>query len=55
MIFNIWPTLAAPDAWHSASGYGAGRAAFAVTYHKEFGEVQRSKCSLDLARSAAGL
>ena len=53
MIFHTWQTLAAPDAWHAASGYGSGRSASAVTYHKEYGEVHRSKCSIDLARSAA--
>lgn len=52
LIFCIFQTLAAPDAWHAASGYGAGRSASAITYHKEFGEVHISKCSIEMARAA---
>lgn len=51
MIFHTWQTLAAPDAWHAASGYGSGRSSTAVTYDKEYGEVSRVKCGIQLARS----
>ena len=51
IIFHTWQTLAAPDAWHAASGYGSGRSATAITYDKEWGEVSRVKCGIELARS----
>ena len=50
MSIESHQTLAASDAWHVGSGYGAGRSATVITYHKEFGEYQRSKCSLAMVR-----
>lgn len=52
MSIESHQTLAAPDAWHVSSGYGAGRSATVITYHKEFGEYQRSKCSLAMVRAS---
>ena len=46
-------TLAAKDAWHSASGYRSRRSMKAITYHREFGEVHRSKCDYAMLRVAA--
>ena len=34
-------TLAAKDAWHNQKGYRSRREASQITYHKEYGEVQR--------------
>ena len=34
-------TLAAPDAYASRGGWGSGRSAKNITYHKEYGEVRR--------------
>ena len=50
-IFEIFPSLVAPDNWHAASGYGSGRCMTSITLHKEFGEVMRNKCSIDLIRA----
>lgn len=50
-IFEVFPSLVAPDNWHAASGYGAGRCMTSITLHKEFGEVLRNKCSIDLIRA----
>jgi hypothetical protein len=46
MLFHTHPTLAAADAWHAGSGYGAGRAAKVITYQKEFGEYETSTCDV---------
>ena len=46
------PTLAPPDAWHAASGYGAGRSTRIITYHKDFGEYQRNPISIEMIRAA---
>ncbi len=51
-IFEIFPSLAAPDNWHVSSGYGAGRTMTSITLHKQFGEVLRNKCSIDLIRAS---
>ena len=45
-------TLAAKDAWHAASGYRSGRDMNAITYHREFGEVHRSRCDISMLRAA---
>jgi hypothetical protein len=39
-------TPVAPDSWHVAMGYGAGRSVSAVTHHKERGEVMRHKVNI---------
>lgn len=39
-------TPAAPDAWHSQMGYGAGRSVTSITIHKEQGEVARSRANI---------
>ena len=43
-------TLAPTDAWHSAGGYMAGRDMNLIVHHKEYGEVARSICSIDMLR-----
>ncbi len=40
-IIESFRTLAAKDAWHSASGYRSGRDMVRITYHKDYGEVGR--------------
>lgn len=39
-------TPVAPDAWHVAMGYGAGRSVKAVTYHKDQGEIIRQRVNI---------
>jgi len=46
-------TLAPNDAWHHAGGYLTGRNMKLIVHHKEFGEVSRSVCSIDMLRSLA--
>ena len=40
-LIESFRTLAAKDAWHSASGYRSGRDMVRITYHKTYGEVGR--------------
>lgn len=47
-------TLAARDAWATAGGYRAGRDMYAIVYSKEFGEVERYRCDIRMARSTNG-
>lgn len=44
-------TLASRDAWATAAGYRAGRDMVAIAYHREFGEVERYRCDIRMARS----
>lgn len=41
-------TLAATDAWHRKSGYRSKRDMKCITYHREFGEIARSRVNLDM-------
>lgn len=41
-------TLAATDAWHRKSGYRSKRDMKVITYHREFGEIARSRVNLDM-------
>lgn len=39
--FESFRTMAAKDAWHSASGYRSGRDMKCIVLHKNYGEIQR--------------
>ena len=39
-------TPVAPDSWHVAHGYGAGRSCQAITHHKDQGEIMRQKVNI---------
>lgn len=41
-------TLAATDAWHRKSGYRSKRDMKCITYHREFGEIERNRVNLDM-------
>lgn len=45
-------TLAAGDAWHRYEGYRAGRDMKAILYHRQFGEVSRVRCGVEMLESA---
>jgi hypothetical protein len=45
-------TLAAKDAWHAGKGYRSGRDLNAITYHRDFGEIHRSRCDISMLRAA---
>jgi len=46
-VVEHFRTLAAKDAWHSASGYDSGRDMNRITLHREWGEIERSTVSAD--------
>ena len=39
-------TVAAPDAWHSGMGYGAGRSVTSITHCKDRGEICRQRANI---------
>lgn len=41
-------TLAAGDAWHRHQGYRANRDMKAIVYHRQFGEVNRIRCGVEM-------
>lgn len=41
-------TLAARDAWHTGQGYRAGRDANLIVLHREYGEIQRTRCDISM-------
>ena len=45
-------TLAATDAWHTYQGYRSGRDLKAIIYHKEFGEMSRVRCGVEMLEAA---
>lgn len=45
-------TLAAGDAWHRYEGYRAGRDMKAIVYHREYGEVNRVRCGVEMLEAA---
>lgn len=50
-IVETHRTVAASDGWHGWKGYRSGKSLYAVTYHKDEGEISRVKCDLSVARS----
>jgi hypothetical protein len=43
-------TLAGSDAWHAGKGYRSKRDMNAIIYHREFGEVQRSRFDMGMVK-----
>jgi hypothetical protein len=52
MIVEQHPTLAARDAYAARGGWIAERAANAITYHSEFGEVGRTTVTPEMLKAA---
>ncbi len=50
LYIECFQTLSGADAWHAASGYGAGRSITSITYSKKYGEVARIKTDLRMIR-----
>lgn len=46
VLVESFRTLAAKDAWHSASGYRSGRDAQAIVMHSEHGEIERHRIDI---------
>lgn len=49
-VVESFRTLAGKDAWHTAQGYRSGRDMYAIVLHKQYGEVERYRCDIRLAR-----
>ena len=47
-------TLAANDAYATGGGFLSGRDMKMIVFHKEYGEVSRTTCSVDMLRGARG-
>jgi hypothetical protein len=45
-------TLAASDAWHAGKGYRSKRDMSVIVYHRDYGEVQRTRFDLEMLRAA---
>lgn len=45
-------TLAAKDSWHTHMGYRSGRDMKAIIYHREFGEITRIRCGIQMLEAA---
>ena len=41
-------TLAGKDAWHAGKGYRSMRDMNVITYHAEYGEIQRTRCDIGM-------
>lgn len=54
VISEIHQTPTPQDAWHFGSGFLSGRSMQSITYHKDFGEVSRSRVAvIDAGKEAA--
>lgn len=45
-------TLAGKDAWHAGKGYRSGRDMTSIVYHRHYGEIQRTRCDLEMLKAA---
>jgi hypothetical protein len=52
-LVESFRTLAAKDAWHSASGYRSGRDMQAIVFDRDFGEVSRYRADIAMVRRMA--
>ena len=55
VVVETFRTLAAKDAWHASKGYRSRRDQYCITYHKQFGEMQRSRCDFALLQESGSL
>jgi hypothetical protein len=53
MVFESFNTLAAPDGWHSDSGYGAKRSMTCIVFDGKHGEIQRHKVGINQLKGAS--
>lgn len=44
-------TIAPKDAWHTSMGYRSGQDMKSIILHKDFGEIQRITCNIDMIKS----
>lgn len=49
-VVETFRTLAGKDAWHAGKGYRSGRDMNVITYHREFGEIQRTRCDISMLK-----
>lgn len=50
VVLESFRTLAPKDAWHAGMGYRAGRDAYCITHHKDFGEIERHRCDVAMIK-----
>jgi hypothetical protein len=50
VVLESFRTLAPKDAWHAGMGYRAGRDAYCITHHKDFGEIERHRCDVAMVK-----
>jgi hypothetical protein len=50
VLVESFRTLAARDAWHTASGYRSGRDMNCIVHHKDHGEISRQTCSITMIK-----
>jgi predicted phosphodiesterase len=55
VFVESFATLAPPDSWHSASGYGAASAMHQIVFHKEGGEAMRHIYQIRASRKSPDL
>ena len=51
VVVETFRTLAPKDAWHAGQGYRAGRDMYAITHHRQHGEIMRTRCDIGLLKS----
>jgi hypothetical protein len=44
-------TLASTDAWHAGQGYRSKKDMNAIVYHRDFGEIQRTRFGMEMAKA----
>lgn len=52
VVVETFRTLAGKDAWHAGKGYRSRRDMNCIIFHKDFGEIQRTKCDIAMLRAA---
>lgn len=48
MLVETHRTLAPRDSWHNSAGYRSGQSLDAITYHREFGEIERCRIPIKM-------
>ena len=51
LLIEWFRTLAPLDAWAAGQGYRTGRDMYAITMHREFGEIERHRCDIAMISS----
>lgn len=52
-VVETFRTISPRDAWHTGKGYRAGRDMYAITHHRNHGEIMRTRCDISMLSSVA--